>query len=141
MIRYALACDCGHEYDAWFGSSGDFDDQAERGLVECPLCGGAEVRKQVMAPAIARSGGAKKPEKAPDSAAFVKAMRDHISENFKDVGADFSKEARRMHDGESDQKAIYGTATSQETESLREDGVPFSPLPAGLTPDGAKKLN
>ena len=53
MIRYALACDQDHEFEAWFGSSEDYDDQAGRGLVECPFCASRQVRKQVMAPAVA----------------------------------------------------------------------------------------
>ena len=32
MIRYALKCEADHPFEAWFGSSGDYDDQAARGL-------------------------------------------------------------------------------------------------------------
>ena len=39
MIRYALQCDGGHGFEAWFGDSAAYDDQAVRGLVECPHCG------------------------------------------------------------------------------------------------------
>ena len=45
MIRYALSCDHDHGFEAWFASSSDYDDQAERGLVECPFCGSTAVRK------------------------------------------------------------------------------------------------
>ena len=34
MIRFSLECDKDHEFEAWFSSSKDFDNQAERGLVE-----------------------------------------------------------------------------------------------------------
>ena len=30
MIRYALSCDHDHGFEAWFGSSSDYDDQAAR---------------------------------------------------------------------------------------------------------------
>ena len=53
MIRYALACNHDHPFEAWFGSSSDYDDQAARGLVECPFCGSHAVSKQIMAPAVA----------------------------------------------------------------------------------------
>ncbi|HEX3701063.1 MAG TPA: DUF1178 family protein, partial [Phenylobacterium sp.] len=53
MIRYALVCQHEHGFEGWFGSSADFDDQAGRGLVECPLCASKAVRKQIMAPAVA----------------------------------------------------------------------------------------
>ena len=62
MIRYALSCDHDHGFEAWFASSSDYDDQAARGLVECPFCGSTGVRKQVMAPAVA---GTKKAAPAP----------------------------------------------------------------------------
>ena len=39
MIRYALACADGHEFEAWFRNSDDDDVQTDRGLVECPPCG------------------------------------------------------------------------------------------------------
>ncbi|MBS0331329.1 MAG: DUF1178 family protein, partial [Proteobacteria bacterium] len=53
MIRYALLCEHGHEFEGWFGASSDFDDQQARGLLECPICGSKGVRKAIMAPALA----------------------------------------------------------------------------------------
>ncbi|HEY0572000.1 MAG TPA: DUF1178 family protein, partial [Enterovirga sp.] len=59
MIRYALACDNGHDFESWFPSSASYDAQAERGLVECPLCGSAKVEKQLMTPSLGRKGASK----------------------------------------------------------------------------------
>ena len=58
MIRYALICEHGHDFEGWFGASADFDDQAARGLLACPVCASQAVRKQIMAPALSgtRSG-------------------------------------------------------------------------------------
>jgi hypothetical protein len=50
MIRYALNCDQGHNFESWFASSSAFDKQAKRGLVTCPMCGSAKVEKAIMAP-------------------------------------------------------------------------------------------
>ena len=61
MIRYALTCETGHEFEAWFGDSLDFDDQSARGLLTCPLCDTREVRKQIMAPAVTGRGRAAPP--------------------------------------------------------------------------------
>ena len=44
MIRYALTCDHDHAFEGWFGSSGDFDDQRARGLLDGPVCGSGDVR-------------------------------------------------------------------------------------------------
>ena len=57
MIRYALTCDKGHDFEAWFGSSGDYDVQIEARAVTCPSCGSADVTKAPMAPAVRRGAG------------------------------------------------------------------------------------
>ena len=54
MIVFDLRCSPeGHVFEAWFGSSDDYDSQQARGLVQCPLCGAGEVEKAVMAPRVA----------------------------------------------------------------------------------------
>jgi len=35
MIRYALICERGHEFESWFQDSAAYDKQAKRGLVAC----------------------------------------------------------------------------------------------------------
>ena len=54
MIRYALACAEGHEFESWFANSAAFDKQKKRGLVTCPVCGSAKVDKAIMAPRLVR---------------------------------------------------------------------------------------
>jgi hypothetical protein len=51
-----------------------------------------------------------------------------------DVGPRFAEEARRIHHGESERKAIRGQATSQEREALADEGIEVFTLPAGLDP-------
>ena len=48
MIRYSLACVGEHEFEAWFSNSKAYDTQRKRRLVECPVCGSTDVRKQIM---------------------------------------------------------------------------------------------
>jgi hypothetical protein len=55
MIRYALACDSGHEFESWFPGSAEYEAQLARGLVTCPMCGSPKVEKQIMAPLVART--------------------------------------------------------------------------------------
>lgn len=55
MIRFTLACDDGHEFEGWFRNAGDFDTQADAGHVSCPMCGGTDVRKALMAPNVSTS--------------------------------------------------------------------------------------
>lgn len=139
MIRYALQCDaCGHEFEAWFASSDSFDDQSADGHVSCPACASAEVRKQIMAPAVARS------EPVSPAAALAKAaaaVRAHIKETHTHVGDQFADEARAMHAGEKEARPIYGAAAPEEAQALKDEGVPVAPLPDICVPDDDKKLN
>lgn len=133
MIRYALACARDHEFEGWFGSSSDYDDQAGRGLVECPVCGAHEIRKQIMAPAVAgtRRSAASDPT-GPSRTMMMEAMgrlRQHVKDNFDYVGDAFAKEARAIHEGASEQRSIYGEAKPDEVRALHEDGVAVAPLP------------
>jgi hypothetical protein len=132
MIRYALTCEHAHEFEGWFGSSGDFDDQQARGLLECPLCASKTVRKQIMAPAVAGTKRNRAPAAEPSRAMMMEAMgrlRRHVEENFDDVGDSFAREARAIHEGRSEARGIYGQATPTEVRDLVEDGVPVAPLP------------
>lgn len=56
MIVFDLKCSHGHVFEAWFGSSRDYDDQQARGLVSCPLCDDRRVEKAAMAPSVAAKG-------------------------------------------------------------------------------------
>ena len=133
MIRYALSCDAGHPFEAWFGSSSDYDDQAARGLVECPFCASRRVTKQIMAPAVA---GTKKSAPQADTGKLQSMMmqaarevRAHVETNFDYVGDAFAREARDIHEGRSETREIYGEATPAEVKKLKDDGVPCAPLP------------
>jgi hypothetical protein len=132
MIRYALACEHEHEFEGWFAASADFDDQAGRGLLECPVCASKAVRKQIMAPSV--SGTRKRGEggEGPGRQVMMEAMnqvRRHVEETFDYVGDSFAREARDIHEGRSEERGIYGEATPTEVKSLVEDGVPVAPLP------------
>lgn len=136
MIKYALQCDQAHEFEGWFGSSADYDDQAARGLVECPVCGSHGVSKQIMAPAVAGTK-AQRADPAPDPKmremmmAAMGEVRRHVEDNFDYVGDAFAKEARAIHEGKSEERGIYGEASPTEVKALVEDGVRVAPLPPG----------
>lgn len=134
MIRYALICDRDHDFEGWFGSSADYDDQQDRGLLECPVCGSGVVRKQIMAPAIAGTKRTmREPEPAKMQAMMMEAagrIRRHVEENFDDVGDAFASEARAIHEGKAEDRGIYGQASPQEVRELVEDGVPVAALPS-----------
>jgi len=141
MILYQLQCSNGHEFEAWFHNSMTFDEQVARGDVVCPYCSDASVSKAIMAPNISPSRSKKSPpmgnkeaevraqEVAEKILDAVNSLRDHVTDNFEDVGTEFADEARKIHYGEADERGIYGEATDDEALELDEEGVEFFRLP------------
>jgi hypothetical protein len=64
MIRYALVCEAGHAFEAWFASSGAFAEQQQAGQVACAICGSSQIGKALMAPSLT-SRRREAPEAAP----------------------------------------------------------------------------
>jgi hypothetical protein len=132
VIIFDLKCaPQGHVFEVWFGSSADYESQQARGLVACPLCGSAEVAKAPMAPRV----GAKGNRHADMSASDIKAMmaemaklQKQLLEKSEHVGDRFPDEARAIHLGEAEARAIHGRASKADADSLIEDGIPVSPL-------------
>lgn len=138
MIRYALQCDGDHAFEAWFRSSNDYDEQAQAGTIECPVCSSHRVSKAVMAPNIAKSGRAHAAETGvtPEQMAkMMAALRRHVEDNADYVGDKFAEEARRIHYGEADKRDIYGETTLDEARELIGEGVPVTPIPGKIGPD------
>mgnify|MGYP001826953823 FL=1 len=149
MIVFDLQCGASaHVFEAWFGSSSDYEEQREKGLVSCPICGSADISKAVMAPAVgakgnqagegsaASSDAALPVSNANPDPAQMKAMLETLAkeqakalENSDYVGDDFANEARAMHDGEIDDRPIHGQTSVEDAKALLEDGVPVAPLP------------
>ena len=152
MIRYTLRCADGHEFESWFQSGQAFDKVKAAGGLSCAICGSAKVEKSLMAPSL--GAGSRKAAKGgdpaeaaaaaaagtPDTApmlsapnspleATMRALRSKIEASAEDVGRDFPTLARRMHEGEVEDRPIYGEATRDEAKELIEDGVPVAPLP------------
>ncbi|CAH1650630.1 conserved hypothetical protein [Hyphomicrobiales bacterium] len=156
MIRYKLVCDKSHSFESWFKNSDAFEAQVSRGFVTCPVCGSDKVQKAIMSPSVARTDGrpgvapsaesageaagpARVPVPAPQAALLterehqlremVRALRQHVVENAAYVGDEFADEARRIHSGEVEERAIYGEATGEEVRDLLEEGIEILPLP------------
>ncbi|ABD56188.1 DUF1178 family protein [Jannaschia sp. CCS1] len=140
MIRYALRCGEGHNFDSWFQSADAFDGLADRGLLSCAICGGTDVSKAMMAPRVTAESPADGPVETPSETgplsapahpaeAALRAMRDHVEKTSTYVGGNFAREARAMHVGDVPEKPIYGQAGPEEAKALIEDGVPILPLP------------
>lgn len=142
MIIFDLKCaPQGHVFEAWFGSSEDYEAQRARGLVSCPLCGAGEIDKAPMAPAVGAKGNRADGLPPAQMKALLGAMADaqkKLLETSEHVGPRFADEARAIHLGEAEARAIHGQATPQQADELREEGVPVAPLPFPvISPDEA----
>ncbi len=135
MIRYALTCDDGHQFESWFGDSQAFDKLQAADAVLCPECGSAAVEKALMTPQISTARKNDKVRLAAnhgmqaEAVAAMRKIRDHVTKNADYVGEKFPEEARKIHYDEAEKRGIYGEATSDEAKALAEEGVEFHPLP------------
>lgn len=157
-----LQCSGGHTFEGWFASEEDFQSQCTRSLVQCPLCGDASVHKKLSAPRLnlstsrgdqqavpserpGMSGAvsaqpfmasmAQAPVDASMAAAWLDLSR-RILASTQDVGEQFAEEARKMHYGETQERAIRGQTTLDEARALVEEGIDIMPM---LLPPSLKK--
>jgi hypothetical protein len=171
-----LQCSQQHSFEGWFGSEDDFQSQLARNLVQCPMCGNAEITKKLSAPRFnlgksvapssetvpasktesvteakaaptpastdlavktAKSSSkqqvAQRPNLPPEAAAAMQAawmeVAKHVMAHTEDVGSSFASEARKIHYGEADERAIRGQATPDQTMELLEEGIDVLPMP------------
>ena len=133
MIKYELRCrGCEHQFEGWFADSAAYDDQAEAGVIECPVCASADVGKAIMAPNIAvrrDSGQLTKAQVAAEVRRRVMEIRRQVEDNCEYVGSEFADEARKIHYGKADDRGIYGETTVDEAEELLDEGIDVMPIP------------
>lgn len=148
-----LQCAQGHRFEGWFASEQDFVSQCERAQVQCPLCGESQVHKLLSAPRLNLSGsrqdraaeievlsepaqpGAAGAADASLAAAWLELSR-RIVAATQDVGEQFAEEARKMHYGETQERAIRGRTTLEEARALADEGIEVLPV---LLPQSLKK--
>ena len=141
MIVFDLKCaPQAHVFEGWFGSSNDYEEQQARGLVSCPICGAAEVAKAPMAPAVPAKSNqradAPSPAAVKQMLATLAAEQKKMLASSEHVGDRFADEARAIHLGEADARAIHGQATREQALDLLEEGIPVAPLPFPVVEPG-----
>lgn len=155
-----LHCPQGHLFEGWFGSEDDFQGQLQRQLVLCPVCGHSDITKRLSAPrinlgarpvpsAVSTETASADTPAVPSSpmppqareqlqamqAAWLQWSR-KVAQQTEDVGEGFVNEARRMHYGETDERAIRGKASPEQAMELLEEGISVLPL---ALPEGSKE--
>ena len=147
MIKFALVCNAGHEFESWFSDGDAYDTQVKRGFVQCPSCGSKQVGKAIMAPrvvtrpaAVPGPVGASPPaetsapvalldDRQRELRAMIRTVRERLMTDAEDVGPGFAREARRIHDGDAAERPIYGQASLADARALLEDGIGVMPIP------------
>ncbi|NQV47251.1 MAG: DUF1178 family protein [Rhodospirillaceae bacterium] len=132
MILYRLKCSFEHEFEAWFRNGASYEKQRKRGDVDCPICGDTHVAKAPMAPSIGK-GSSISEESAEKRAREVAEqilqtahkIRETVEENCEYVGDEFADEAKRIHNGDADERGIYGEATDDQAADLDEEGIEY----------------
>lgn len=134
-MKFQLECKNEHSFEGWFRSNNDFETQQEHGLLQCPMCGTHEVSKTLMAPSLTTGRSKEKIAVAAGKAAQKQMMAKmmelakEVKSKADNVGEKFPEEARKIHYGESEARAIYGKATTDEVTELVDEGVEILPLP------------
>ena len=145
MKVYNLACPLDHRFEGWFVSEDDCLSQQTSGALICPICDSGEITRLPSAPHIAKTNNSNELAQVKSGAMAVsghdhsqvekqmqatlmKAMRD-LMVRSEDVGPAFAEEARKIHYQEAPERSIRGQTTSDEAQSLREEGINVFALP------------
>ena len=131
MIKYNLVCKCGKTFESWFAGSKEFDSLSRKKLINCIYCGSISIKKSVMSPNLSAKSNklSKKNKKEKNLKKQLLNFRNYIEKNCRDVGENFTREARKIHYDKKTSKGIYGKATPEETAELRDEGIDITTIP------------
>ena len=131
MIKYNLICKCGNTFESWFSSSSEFDFLCKKKLMKCIYCESSSVKKTVMAPNLPNKSNRifKKTKLEKKIKKQLLDFRKYIEKNCKNVGENFTREARSIHYDKNTSQSIYGKATAEETTELLEEGIEITTIP------------
>tara|TARA_B100000029_G_C17532696_1_gene943822 strand:- start:918 stop:1334 length:417 start_codon:yes stop_codon:yes gene_type:complete len=131
MIKYSLICECGKNFESWFSSSREYDLLKKKNFISCIYCDSTNIKKSVMSPNLPS-----KSNKIINKNKLEKSVRKqlvdfrrYIEKNCKNVGDNFSQEARNIHYDKKTSQGIYGKATPEETAELLEEGIEVTTVP------------
>ena len=131
MIKYNLICRCGATFESWFSSSSEFDSLRKKKFIKCIYCESSYVKKTVMAPNLSSKSNKvfKKTKLEKKIKKQLLDFRRYIEKNCRNVGKNFTKEARNIHYDKKSSQGIYGKATPEETSELLEEGIEVTTIP------------
>jgi hypothetical protein len=68
--------------------------------------------------------------------AMLQRVRAEVEKQCDYVGTDFAEEARRIHRGDADARGIYGEASADDAEALKDEGIDITRVPWVPRADG-----
>ena len=134
MIKYNLKCENKHEFESWFSESKEFDRLKNKNLIECIFCHSKKVEKSIMAPSVTSSKVQNKQKQISslEIKNFKKdllKLRKFVEKNFEFVERNFADKVREVYYDKNSKKNIYGNATTEEKEELKEEGIDLVNIP------------
>ena len=135
MIKYKLICkSCDLSFDSWFSSSKEYEKLKKKNFLNCHNCNSKKVEKTLMAPQLINKSIREKSENKTIKFKYInkkiKEYQNFIKNNFEYVGENFAYEARSIHyDNKKNKKGIYGTASKDEVDQLKEEGIDTEIIP------------
>jgi len=131
MIKYNLKCKCGATFESWFLSSYEYDSLNKKKLIKCIYCESSVIKKSVMAPNLSNKSNkvSTKTKLERNIKKQLLNFRKYIETNCKNVGENFTQEARNIHYDKKSSQGIYGKATPEETSELLEEGIEVTTIP------------
>ena len=135
MIKYKLICkDCTLSFDSWFASSLEFEKLKKKKYLNCNNCNSLDIEKSLMKPNVLNNktelNDLNLKEKNLKIKKTLREYQKFIKNNFEYVGKNFAYEARSIHYNDKKRdKGIYGTASSDEINDLKEEGINTEVIP------------
>ena len=136
MIKFKLICkDCETTFDSWFSSSKEYEKLKKKKFLNCYFCNSLNIGKALMSPSVSTSKNNlidinSSSEKYREIKKTISKYQEFIKKNFEYVGENFAYEARSLHYKDKKKaKGIYGTATKEDLNELKEEGIKAEVLP------------
>ena len=135
MIKYRLICkDCEFTFDSWFSSSKEYERLKKKNFINCHICNSLSVEKALMSPSVFMTKNKYKTDnqiqKYKKTKKIMLRYQEFIEKNFDYVGKNFAYEARSLHyKDKKTSKRIYGTATKEDLQELKEEGIESETIP------------
>ena len=134
MIKYCLKCkNCSLEFESWFSSSKEFDRLKKLKHLNCQKCNSTKIEKTLMTPNLSKTKNKslhQNEKKIKEVKYQLKKYQKFVKDNFEFVGDNFAYEARSIHyNKKKKKKGIYGNASSEEVQELKNEGIETDILP------------